>query len=37
MFGGNLKYIISGSAPISGDVMNFLRVALCVRIGEGYG
>ena len=29
--------MLTGSAPISKDVLNFLKVALCVPIYEGYG
>ncbi|KAI9471484.1 medium-chain fatty acid-CoA ligase faa2 [Coemansia sp. RSA 989] len=36
-FGGNLQLLISGSAPIDGRVLNFLRVALAVTFIEGYG
>ncbi|KAI9322325.1 hypothetical protein BX666DRAFT_2017021 [Dichotomocladium elegans] len=35
--GGNVRYIVSGSAPIGKDVMQFLRVALCCDVREGYG
>ncbi|KAJ1814715.1 medium-chain fatty acid-CoA ligase faa2 [Coemansia sp. RSA 2598] len=35
-FGGNLKVMISGSAPIDAKVLNFMRVALAVTFVEGY-
>ncbi|KAJ2741481.1 medium-chain fatty acid-CoA ligase faa2, partial [Coemansia sp. BCRC 34301] len=36
-FGGNLRLIISGSAPISSDVLDFLRIAFSATVLEGYG
>lgn len=35
--GGNLKLVVSGSAPISGEVLDFLKIALACEITEGYG
>ena len=35
--GGKVRFMLTGSAPISKDVLNFLKVALCVPIYEGYG
>ncbi|KAI7868627.1 hypothetical protein BDF14DRAFT_1792338 [Spinellus fusiger] len=35
--GGNVRTIISGSAPLGKDVMQFLRVALACSMHEGYG
>lgn len=29
MLGGNVKLMITGSAPISGEVLDFLKVAFC--------
>jgi len=37
IFGGNLIRIISGSAPLSEDLYNFLRVCFTTSIVEGYG
>ncbi|KAI8319272.1 acetyl-CoA synthetase-like protein [Martensiomyces pterosporus] len=36
-FGGNIRLIISGSAPISTDVLDFLRIAFSTAVFEGYG
>ncbi|KAI8599176.1 hypothetical protein EDD21DRAFT_380523 [Dissophora ornata] len=35
--GGKVKHIISASAPISPDVMDFLRICFSADIYEGYG
>mmetsp|Transcript_4415 Transcript_4415/g.7500 ORF Transcript_4415/g.7500 Transcript_4415/m.7500 type:complete len:405 (-) Transcript_4415:377-1591(-) len=37
LVGGNLRCIITGSAPIAGDVLDFLKICFCCRIAEGYG
>lgn len=37
MMGGKIEIMITGSAPISPDVLNFLKVCFCVPIIEGYG
>ncbi|CAF1504649.1 unnamed protein product [Adineta ricciae] len=37
LFGGELKAMITGSAPIKSDVMHFFRIALDIPIIEGYG
>jgi len=29
--------MITGSAPISGEVINFMRIAMCCPFIEGYG
>lgn len=36
-FGGRLRLMIVGSAPTSVEVLDFLKIALCVPIQEGYG
>lgn len=36
-FGGRIKFCVSGGAPILPEVIDFLRVALCPNIIQGYG
>ncbi|KAJ3310858.1 Long chain acyl-CoA synthetase 7 peroxisomal [Blyttiomyces sp. JEL0837] len=37
LLGGRVKYIISGSAPLSASVIQFLRAAFTCDVIEGYG
>ncbi|CAF1510850.1 unnamed protein product [Adineta steineri] len=37
LFGNEIKAMITGSAPITPDVMHFFRIALDIPIMEGYG
>lgn len=37
VIGGNVRFMITGSAPIASDVLDFLKVAFCCPIIEGYG
>ena len=37
MFGGKVRLMLTGSAPISADVLDFLKVCFCCNILEGYG
>lgn len=37
ILGGNVRAMITGSAPISGDVLDFLKICFCCPIYEGYG
>lgn len=34
--GGNVRQMLTGSAPISKEVANFLKIAFCCPISEGY-
>lgn len=37
VLGGELMMVISGSAPINPEVVNFLKIALACEVLEGYG
>lgn len=37
ILGGRVRSMITGSAPISGEVLDFLKIAFCCPIREGYG
>lgn len=36
-FGGSLRLLISGSAPIAKDTLDFFRIVLSCPVLEGYG
>ena len=36
-FGGRLRFMLVGSAPVESEIINFLRCALSCEIVEGYG
>lgn len=35
--GGRIRFILSGSAPVSPDVMDFMRICFSAKVYEGYG
>ncbi|KAI9318729.1 hypothetical protein BX666DRAFT_2026157 [Dichotomocladium elegans] len=35
--GGRLRFILSGSAPVSPEVMEFMRICFSAQVYEGYG
>lgn len=37
LMGGNLRAMVTASAPLSGEVLDFLRIAFCCDLREGYG
>jgi len=37
MLGGKVRMMITGSAPIATEVLEFLKIAFCSPICEGYG
>lgn len=37
LLGGRVKLMVTGSAPISAEVLNFLKCCFCAPIHEGYG
>lgn len=37
VFGGRVRFMVTASAPIQGDVLDFLKVATICPIIEGYG
>lgn len=37
LLGGNCKYMFTGSAPINSNVLDFMKIAMCCPLMEGYG
>jgi len=37
LLGGNVRYMLTGSAPISQEVLEFMKICFCVPMFEGYG
>lgn len=36
-FGGRVRFMVSASAPISAEILDFLKVVVCCPIVEAYG
>lgn len=36
IFGGSIRWMITGSAPLSSEVCDFLKIAVCCPMIEGY-
>ena len=36
-FGGRIRLMITGSAPIKKDIFDFMKVIMCCPFYEGYG
>lgn len=37
IMGGNVKMMVTGSAPISAEVIEFLKICFCCPIAQGFG
>ena len=37
IFGGNIRAMVTASAPIAGDVLQFFKIALGIHVHEVYG
>jgi len=37
VIGGNVRLMITGSAPIASEVLDFLKICFCAPLNEGYG
>lgn len=37
IFGGRCRMMVTGSAPVASDVLDFIKIAACCPILEGYG
>lgn len=37
LLGGKCRVIVTGSAPISGSVLDFFKITMCCHVCEGYG
>ena len=37
LFGGRVRHILTGSAPVAGEILTFFKEALGCVVQEGYG
>ena len=37
LLGGRMRFMLTGAAPMSAEMLTFLKVVLCCQITEGYG
>ena len=37
LFGGKVRIMLTGSAPIAGEILDFLKICFSAPICEGYG
>jgi len=37
VFGGNIKRMIIGSAPVKAEILDFFKITLGTNVTEGYG
>jgi long-chain acyl-CoA synthetase len=37
LLGGRMRFMLTGAAPMSAEMLTFLKVVLCCQISEGYG
>jgi len=37
MLGGRVRLMLTGASPINGEVMDFLKIAMCCEFIQGYG
>ena len=37
VFGGRVRFMVTASAPISGEILDFIKIVACCPVIEGYG
>lgn len=36
-FGGRIRFLVTGSAPLSKEIIDFMKITTCCPFYEGYG